>query len=165
MESKFGYDFSNVIIHTDEKASKSANSMNALAYTLRNDIFFGQGQYQPNTLRGRRLLAHELTHVVQQLHAHENRLDQSNEKRSLFPIAVQSAESLVLQRQPAEKSPTKAADDIDVKNFDEDKKFDENNFSGYHWHQVGSTFNFKPNIFVLRPSLERIPRLIEISWL
>jgi hypothetical protein len=68
MESRFGYDFGKVKIHADEVAARSANSVNALAYTIGNDIVFGQGQYQPNTPDGRRrrLLAHELTHVVQQ---------------------------------------------------------------------------------------------------
>jgi uncharacterized protein DUF4157 len=66
MESRFSYDFSKVRIHTDKRATGSAKSVNALAYTIGNDIVFGEGQYQPNTLTGRRLLAHELTHVVQQ---------------------------------------------------------------------------------------------------
>jgi hypothetical protein len=66
MESRFGYDFSNIRIHTDETAAKSAYSVNALAYTVGNDIVFGEGQYKPNSLDGRKLLAHELTHVVQQ---------------------------------------------------------------------------------------------------
>jgi hypothetical protein len=67
MESRFGgYDFSKVRIHTDDVAARSANSVNALAYTVRNDILFARQQYQPYTLEGKRLLAHELTHVVQQ---------------------------------------------------------------------------------------------------
>jgi hypothetical protein len=66
MESRFGYDFSNVRIHADERAARSANLVNALAYTVGNDIVFGEEQHKPNTPEGRRLLAHELTHVVQQ---------------------------------------------------------------------------------------------------
>lgn len=66
MNSRFGHDFSSVRVHTDESAARSANSANARAYTIGNDVVFGKGQYQPNTLEGRRLLAHELTHVVQQ---------------------------------------------------------------------------------------------------
>jgi Domain of unknown function (DUF4157) len=71
MESRFGgiYDFSKVKIHTDEAAAKSSNSVNALAYTVGTDIVFGDGQYRPYTYEGRRLLAHELTHVVQQQRA------------------------------------------------------------------------------------------------
>ena len=66
MESKFGYDFSRVRIHTDTNAAESARTMNALAYTLGEDIVFGDGQYSPNTVNGRCLLAHELTHTIQQ---------------------------------------------------------------------------------------------------
>jgi Domain of unknown function (DUF4157) len=66
MESRFGYDLSNVRIHTEAVAAKSAESVNAFAYTVGNDIAFGEGQYHPDTIEGRRLLAHELTHVAQQ---------------------------------------------------------------------------------------------------
>ena len=66
MESRFGCDFSPVRIHADESAARSANSVNALAYTVGNDIVFGQGQLQPDSFQGRKLLAHELTHVLQQ---------------------------------------------------------------------------------------------------
>ena len=63
---KMGYDFSNVKIHTDAVAAKSASSINAQAYTTGNHIVFNQNQYHPETTDGKKLLAHELTHVVQQ---------------------------------------------------------------------------------------------------
>lgn len=66
MESRFGYDFGKVRIHTGELAAQSAQSINALAYTVGNEIIFGEGQYLPNSDSGRLLLAHELTHVIQQ---------------------------------------------------------------------------------------------------
>ncbi len=66
MSSRFGFEFSKVRIHTDETAARASNLANALAYTIGNDIVFGQGQYQPNSLQGRRLLAHELAHTLQQ---------------------------------------------------------------------------------------------------
>jgi Domain of unknown function (DUF4157) len=65
-EPRFGYDFGNVKIHTDTVAAKSAQSINALAYTSGSNIVFNNGQYSPNTDSGKRLLGHELTHVVQQ---------------------------------------------------------------------------------------------------
>jgi len=65
-ESRFGHDFSKVRIHADERASESAQSVNALAYTVGPHIAFAAGQYQPRTASGQRLLTHELTHVVQQ---------------------------------------------------------------------------------------------------
>jgi hypothetical protein len=66
MEPRFGYDFSHVRIHTDERAARSAGAVNALAYTVGQDVVFGTGRYAPGTAEGRRLLAHELTHVMQQ---------------------------------------------------------------------------------------------------
>ena len=66
METRFGHDFSQVRIHADAEAAASAKSVNASAYTVGKDIVFGTGQYSPRTQEGRRLLAHELTHVVQQ---------------------------------------------------------------------------------------------------
>ena len=67
-EPRMGYDLSNVKVHTDAVAAKSASSINALAYTSGNNIVFNQGQYSPDTDSGKRLLGHELTHVVQQQH-------------------------------------------------------------------------------------------------
>jgi Domain of unknown function (DUF4157) len=69
MEPRFGHDFSSVRVHTDEKAAESAQAVNALAYTVGRDIVFGTGQYVPRTNEGQRLLAHELTHVMQQSEA------------------------------------------------------------------------------------------------
>lgn len=65
-ESQFGHDFSKVSIHADNRAALSAQAINALAHTTGNHIFFGDRQYAPQTTEGRRLLAHELTHVLQQ---------------------------------------------------------------------------------------------------
>jgi hypothetical protein len=65
-EPRFGYDFSKVRIHHDNSAAQSADSINALAYTSGNNIIFNRGQYAPGTASGKKLLGHELTHVVQQ---------------------------------------------------------------------------------------------------
>jgi len=66
MENRFGYDFNSVKVHTDPVAAKSAQSINALAYTSGSNIVFNHGQYAPDTDSGKRLLAHELTHTIQQ---------------------------------------------------------------------------------------------------
>lgn len=68
MEPRFGHDFSRVRVHTDTKAAKSARAVNALAYTVGQHIVFEQGCHAPQTCRGRDLLAHELTHVVNPSH-------------------------------------------------------------------------------------------------
>lgn len=66
MESRFGHDFSSVRIRHDETANKAAESINANAFTFGNQIQFRAGNYSPNTPKGQHLLAHELTHVLQQ---------------------------------------------------------------------------------------------------
>lgn len=65
-EPRFGHDFSRVRVHTDTQAAQAARSVNAQAFTVGEDIAFGAGHYSPETTGGQRLLAHELTHVVQQ---------------------------------------------------------------------------------------------------
>lgn len=66
MEPRLGHDFSKVRVHTDERAAESARAVEARAYTVGRDVVFAAGNYAPRTVEGRRLLAHELTHVVQQ---------------------------------------------------------------------------------------------------
>lgn len=65
-ESRMGRDFGGVRIHTDNKAADTAQSVQAKAFTLGNNIVFNAGQYSPNNQEGKKLLAHELTHVIQQ---------------------------------------------------------------------------------------------------
>jgi hypothetical protein len=66
MEAHFGHDFGEVRIHRGPQADASARAVDALAYTAGRDIVFGPGQYAPGTAAGQRILAHELSHVVQQ---------------------------------------------------------------------------------------------------
>src|SRR5215207_8750406 len=100
MESRFGHDFSKVRIHTGEIAARSANSVNAIAYTIGDDIVFEQGQYQPYTSKGRRLLAHELTHVVQQ--SNNNTASRSAAAiAGLITSKISSSERISRQKGPA----------------------------------------------------------------
>jgi hypothetical protein len=66
MEARLGHDFSQVRVHTDERAAQSAQAVGANAYTAGSHVAFGAGRYAPATASGQKLLAHELTHVVQQ---------------------------------------------------------------------------------------------------
>jgi len=75
METRFGHDFSRVRVHTDARATESASSVRAAAYTVGEHIVFGAGQYSPRSHDGKTLLAHELTHVVQQQRAEASQLD------------------------------------------------------------------------------------------
>jgi hypothetical protein len=71
-ESNMGADFSDVRVHTGSKADEAARSINAEAYTMGNSIAFATGNYNPQSTFGKKLLAHELTHVVQQTPANES---------------------------------------------------------------------------------------------
>jgi hypothetical protein len=66
METRFGYDFSAVRIHDDGRAAATAADLDAAAFTVGHDIVFGDGRFDPSSAEGRRLLAHELAHVIQQ---------------------------------------------------------------------------------------------------
>ena len=66
MQNRFGTDFGSVKIHTDGEAIQMNQQLNAKAFTAGNDVYFNEGQYQPGSDSGRHLLAHELTHVLQQ---------------------------------------------------------------------------------------------------
>jgi len=65
-EPRFGCDFSRVRVHADDRAAETAHALNARAFTVGHDVVFGRGQYAQGTVDGGRLLAHELTHVLQQ---------------------------------------------------------------------------------------------------
>ncbi|MFT4156072.1 DUF4157 domain-containing protein [Parafilimonas sp.] len=81
-EPRMGYDFGDVKIHTDTASVKSAQSVNALAYTTGNNIVFNEGQFNPETDSGKRLLGHELVHVMQQSHDDNNLRKKEKEKET-----------------------------------------------------------------------------------
>lgn len=66
MQNRFGTDFSNVRIHTDENAARLSTQLSAQAFTVGNDIYFNKGKFSPSTPQGKKLIAHELTHTIQQ---------------------------------------------------------------------------------------------------
>ncbi len=74
-ETRLGHDFRDVRVHNDSRADDSARAVSALAYTVGQDVVFASSQYSPDTAAGRQLLAHELTHVVQQNRAGRTSVD------------------------------------------------------------------------------------------
>lgn len=97
-EPRFCQGFSQVRIHTNDKAANVARSINARAFTLGENIVFGSGQYSPGTGKGRHLLAHELTHVVQQAGSvplQTKRLDEPTTSGSMRSMA-----RIYLERDP-----------------------------------------------------------------
>lgn len=75
MESRFDTNFSNVRIHRGDNSSLLAQTMDAQAFTIGNDIFFNEGNYQPNSFEGKHLLAHELVHTVQQKDSYQSHIN------------------------------------------------------------------------------------------
>jgi hypothetical protein len=111
MEVGFGTDFSGVRVHTDADAVAMNRDLKAQAFTHGNDVFFNSGKYEPDSLRGKTLLAHELTHVVQQ-GAAEQKLDservaQNNARRDQAP--PEPADEEARQAEQAEGTGTQAA--------------------------------------------------------
>jgi hypothetical protein len=151
MESRFSYSFAHVRIHTDAQAAESARAVNALAYTVGRDMVFGAGEYGPQTSKGRRLLEHELAHVVQQddrgssdhkeltigatddlCEQEADRVAEASVRRetagSISQISAITARSGILRRQATGGNPTPATHSLpsgieDLKGRDFDRVF------------------------------------------
>ena len=102
-EPRFGHDFSSVRVHTDSSAAEAAKSLNSKAFTIGQDIAFDSGRYSPDSRTGRSLLAHELTHVVQQTGADGKRIDRSRDGFDLNGVQP------IIQRDLAIEPPRPAA--------------------------------------------------------
>jgi hypothetical protein len=98
MEQRFGYDFSHVRVHTGSAAAQSALEVNAHAYTVGHNIVFGAGQFVPGTQDGRRLIAHELTHVVQQRKGIGERIQRAPDGAPTVPAKALEPLEAVAQR-------------------------------------------------------------------
>jgi hypothetical protein len=93
MEQRFGQDFSRVRVHTGTAAEQSAHDVNAHAYTVGPNVVFSAGRYAPETYEGRRLIAHELTHVVQQARSpiHHIQRDKGSPPKATTPKSPEEA--------------------------------------------------------------------------
>ncbi len=100
MSQRFGHNFSRVRVHTDAAAARSAQEVNANAYTVGHNMVFGAGRYAPGTHKGRRLLAHELTHVVQQSGSDGISSDQRSEKIGPSVSPTDVSPDRLIQRAP-----------------------------------------------------------------
>lgn len=111
LEQKFGYDFSQVRVHSDLAATQSAQEVSARAYTAGPNIVFGAGQFKPGTQEGRRLIAHELTHVIQQSGAHGTGVAVQRQ-----PVTVEEAVRAFSDAQRAYQETAAVAIDLLLKN-------------------------------------------------
>lgn len=100
MEPRFSHDFSLVRVHTDARAAESALAVNALAYTVGRDVVFGTSGYQPGTIAGKRLLAHELAHTVQQANGFQPKLA-INQPRDQFEQEADRAAAAISEGAPS----------------------------------------------------------------
>jgi hypothetical protein len=119
MEPRFGQDFGEVRVHADGEAASAARAVEARAYTVGSDIVFGSGQYAPATTEGNKLLAHELTHILQQ--------------RSV------GAEPAYIRRSPLEQSGTQATHDDLVEQYRRANRFPPHGIDPSTGEQVGPT--------------------------
>ncbi len=103
METAFGMNFSGVRIHTDSNAAQMNKGINAKAFTHGRDVFFNREKFSPDTNSGKYLLAHELTHVVQQSGAERIHASKRNKLYCLYSnISLPTAQNEVVQRSPAD---------------------------------------------------------------
>jgi hypothetical protein len=108
MEQAFGADFSGVKVHTDGQSDRLNRSINARAFTTGQDVFFKQGEYNPQSKTGQELLAHELTHVVQQTGAVQQKQDTSQngnkyEQESARVVEQDIGIAIPVNRQPIQQ--------------------------------------------------------------
>ncbi len=107
-ESRMGVDLSGVKVHTDSTAVQTSRDLNARAYTVGSDVAFNSGEYQPGTPEGRRLMAHELTHVVQQGGAGNLERKVQRAQQVELPVAGPEAEEKKAEEAKSGKEEKKA---------------------------------------------------------
>lgn len=124
MELRFGHDFSRVRVHSGAAAEQSAHDLSASAYTVGADIVFGAGRYAPGMHEGRRLIAHELAHVVQQSGTDGKVFGSYRhvDKEVFVRRVEQRAPSLVIQRQPTPPASTPTYFQLDARTIDVQQK-------------------------------------------
>jgi hypothetical protein len=127
MESRLGADFSDVRVHTDATASDSARSVQAYAYTVGSDVVFQSGKYEPESDSGKRMLAHELTHVVQQRSGPVDGTPapggiQVSHPSDRFEQAAESTANRVMSSPTASAPPTTAAAAASVQRQEEEEE-------------------------------------------
>jgi len=109
-EPRFSHDFSQVRVHSGTQAGEMAKGINAKAFTIGKNVVFGSGQYSPKTDEGKKLLAHELTHVIHQQSA-ALRIQQKTDEFILEPVR-QNAEACLIHIHGNEKSALSAAQEL-----------------------------------------------------
>ncbi|HEY2814084.1 MAG TPA: DUF4157 domain-containing protein [Acidimicrobiales bacterium] len=125
LEPRFGVDFGEVRVHTDDKASSMAASIGASAFTHGNDVYFGRGTFQPHSPGGQHLLAHELTHVLQQTGSAHRKISRSFDG-SLVPtrLAERRIQGNFLKKMNEKRKQFFGKSDKDVREKTKDENID-----------------------------------------
>ena len=113
MEKGIGTDFSDVNIHTDAKAQRMSHELGAQAFTTGNDIYFNEGKYNPDTQEGKHLLAHELTHTIQQTGGNEKKIQRKLSVQDDYPKEYADK----FQKNPKGEDPSKKLSNNDRHNL------------------------------------------------
>ena len=109
LEPRFGHDFSRIRVHADDAAAASAASVSARAFTVGSDIVFGAGEYRPESPDGRRLLAHELTHTIQQANGLPASIQREPNASTMPPNSSSASTPPVSTAPPGTAAPAPAA--------------------------------------------------------
>lgn len=144
LEPRFGHSFANIRVFANDYATQSAESLGAQAYTVGQDIVFGAGRYDPLSLEGRHLIAHELTHTIQQGHRHHERSPRG--QRTIRPTGSRSGGCL----RSCRSGPFKAASALvcSVQGPDDEWKRNMKNHERSRWE---TSFRRFPAQATLRP--------------
>jgi hypothetical protein len=138
---RFGHDFSKVRIHDDAQGAASARSIGAIAYTVNHNIVFGNGQYAPATVEGAKLIAHELTHVVQQ--------------RSVRPLDAKVARGPEISTSPISLVSRKAPP---ARKQEQKQEAQKNQKVNWHLEQLRHVADFLDNARKLKPDPKKALR-------
>lgn len=122
MERRFGHDFSRVRVHADGRATESASRLDARAYTVGRDVVFGAGRYEPHTSAGRRLLAHELSHVVQQGGVKASAVSDAGPRDGAAEREADLSASAVVAGSPGPPALTRTAPRLSRQSLDENEE-------------------------------------------
>ncbi len=114
MEPRLGIDLSQIRVHDDDKANESAKALDSQAFTFGSDIVFAKGKYSPGTHSGTQLLAHELTHVVQQSQPTYPSSENSIQRKDAEPTASQSDKNKLAKPEVSPEELTEMKNDVGV---------------------------------------------------
>jgi len=154
-EPRFGRNFGDVRVHTGGEAADLNRQLDAKAFTDGSDIYFGEGQYRPETPTGKQLLAHELTHVAQQTGGSDNRSMQTIRPTVVQRSSVKTTDNVNIREGPSLKHPVRATTPIGVSGNVVDGP-ETNEKDDYRWWKIEYDAGYTG--WSAQPWLEGVPK-------